>query len=56
MENANQKIVRFYLWCPKCVHYEKPPSADPCHGCLGTPVNTNSRKPINFKENGGKKK
>lgn len=56
MANTDQKIVRFDLWCPKCEHYKKSESEDPCWGCLDTPVNTNSRKPINFKENGGKKK
>ena len=29
---------------------------DPCHECLNNPVNTNSRKPVNYKEKETKKK
>lgn len=50
-----QKIVRFDIYCPKCVHYNKSESEDPCWGCLDQPSNTYSRKPINFEEKDGKK-
>lgn len=55
MANTDQKIVRFDLWCPKCEHYNKSESEDPCWECLDTPSKMNSCKPINFEEKGGKK-
>lgn len=44
--------VYFNEYCPKC-KYEKVDDTkgkDPCHECLGNPVNANSHKPVNFKE------
>lgn len=51
-----QKIVEFGEYCPKCEHYSKSESEDPCWECLDTPTNTWSHKPINFKEKENKKK
>lgn len=46
----NEKIVEFETYCPKCEHYEKTESEDPCWDCLGITSNANSRKPIAFKK------
>ena len=40
------KEVRFDIYCPKCVHYEKTPAEDPCWDCLNQGWNTDSHKPI----------
>ena len=50
MYGNKQKIVDFYKYCPKCEHYLKSESEDPCCGCLDIPINTWSNKPVNFKE------
>lgn len=50
MYGDEQKIVDFEKYCPKCEHYPKSESEDPCWGCLDTPTNTWSHKPVNFKE------
>lgn len=42
--------VSFYDWCPKCQHYLKKGDEEPCDSCLDQPWNTDSRKPVNFKE------
>ena len=44
------KEVRFDIYCKKCVYYELPENKYPCWICLEEPVNTNSKKPVNFKE------
>lgn len=54
MYGDDQKIVDFEKYCPKCEHYPKSESEDPCWGCLDTPTNTWSHKPVNFKEKEGK--
>ena len=46
MYGDEQKIVDFEKYCP---------SEDPCWGCLDTPTNTWSHKPVNFKEKEYKK-
>lgn len=43
------KIVNFEH-CKFCEYYNKPENEEPCNECLNNPVNTYSRKPINFKE------
>lgn len=45
------KEVDFNKYCSKCM-YEKDKEEDPkspCWDCLYEPVNTHSRKPVNFK-------
>lgn len=44
------KIVNYEKWCPLCLYFEKPESEDPCHDCLQEPVNTDSTKPVRWKE------
>lgn len=44
------KEVFFFEYCPKCVNNTKPESCDECSECLSNPSNTNSHKPVNFKE------
>ena len=50
MYGDDQKIVDFDKYCPKCEQDPKSESEDPCWGCLDTPTNTWSHKPVNFKE------
>lgn len=54
MDN-DQKIVDYEKYCPKCQHWSKSESEDPCWGCLDTPTNTFSQKPVNFEERKNKK-
>lgn len=42
------KEVRFDIYCPKCKHYEKDASEDPCWECLNRGFNYDSQKPIMF--------
>ncbi len=49
MENVD-KVVEFERYCYKCKYYGLDEFREPCHECLNNPTNTNSRKPINFKE------
>ena len=44
------KEVYFNQWCPKCSHYNKSETKDPCNECLTQGWNIDSHKPINFKE------
>lgn len=43
------KIVNFE-WCTKCEHFEVAESDEPCHDCLNNFTNTNSHRPVHFKE------
>lgn len=52
--NNSQKIVLFGEYCSKCKDYLKTEEEDPCRECLNIPVNTNSHKPVYFKEKGRK--
>lgn len=45
-------IVDFKKYCETCEYKDKEERLDPCHECLENPVNTNSTKPINYKEKG----
>ena len=50
----NTKIVRYDIWCEKCVRAKEDGGENPvCNACLTTPVNMSSTKPIYFqpKEN-----
>ena len=44
------KFVEFDKYCKTCEHQNLKESKDPCHECLGTPINVGSKKPINYKE------
>lgn len=44
------KIVDFAQWCPKCRHRDLNENQEPCCDCLEEPVNTESRKPVRWKE------
>lgn len=44
------KEVRFDIYCKTCKYEEQPKPRDPCHECLDQPWNTDSRKPICWKE------
>lgn len=48
MNGDDQKLVNFEVFCPKCKHYAKSGSEEPCNQCLTKPTNTWSHKPINF--------
>lgn len=45
-----KKIVEFVEYCPKCEYINVEATEDPCNECLNHPVNEDSHKPINFKE------
>ena len=50
MEVFNEKEVYFDQYCHKC-RFENTPNGDlPCDECLARPSNTNSHKPLYFKE------
>ena len=50
MDYNETKFVDFYSYCRKCENVNIDESEDPCDECLSEPVNSNSHKPINFKE------
>ena len=50
MSESREKIVDFRLYCPMCANYEVKQDEEPCNECLTYPVNTDSRKPVKFKE------
>lgn len=50
MNENEEKFVNFRLYCPKCKHYELNGEDEPCNECLTYPVNTNSHKPVKYKE------
>ena len=45
------KIVDFEKYCKTCEHKNVEEKFDPCHECLNNPVNTHSKKPVNYKAN-----
>lgn len=45
------KEVRFDEFCPKCKHWDKQESEDPCFDCLNQGWNEDSHRPIFFDEN-----
>ena len=51
---SREKIVDYYLYCPRCEHLHSPDDEDPCDECLRECTNWDSHKPINFKEKEGK--
>lgn len=48
--NISEKVVDFSNYCKRCSFFHKKCWEDPCNYCLSNPVNKNSRKPVNFKE------
>lgn len=46
------KEVRFDIYCAKCINKDKKETEDPCVDCLTQGWNTDSHKPIYFKEIG----
>lgn len=50
-----EKIVDFE-YCKTCEHKETKDFLDPCHECLNNPVNINSQRPVNYKEETKKQK
>ena len=44
------KIVNFAAYCLTCIHWSKYEYEDPCHDCLQNPANTDSHKPVYYKE------
>lgn len=50
MDCSTEKEVYFNEYCDKCKYLETDDGEDPCNECLTNTVNTNSHKPINFKE------
>ncbi len=49
---GDSKEVLFNVYCPRCEHNgvsESDPNGA-CWECLESPVNTDSHKPVNFKE------
>ena len=49
-EVENTKEVYFNIYCKTCEHKEKPGTYDPCNECLANPCNTDSHKPVCYKE------
>lgn len=47
---AFKKESRFDLYCPKCVHYKKAETEEPCDDCLDIPVHEETHKPEHFTE------
>ena len=43
-------IVLFENWCSKCEHQKVKDTDEPCNECLDYPVQTDSTKPVNFKD------
>lgn len=42
--------VDFFTYCPQCKYKDKKGECEPCDECLTSPMNEDSAKPINFKE------
>lgn len=47
---GDDKIVEYEKWCPNCVYFDLDEEQDPCNDCLGTPINADSHKPVNFRK------
>lgn len=48
-EGKTMKLVDETM-CKTCIHRNEPDNKPPCHPCMETPVNENSKKPINYIE------
>lgn len=51
MDNKDH-IVEFDKYCSTCQYknVDDTKGLEPCNECLANPINTNSRKPINYKK------
>jgi hypothetical protein len=50
MDVNSEKEVYFDQYCKLCKYQALTEDKDPCDECLDNPVNTDSHKPVNFKE------
>ena len=50
MDFNHDKFVEFDKYCKDCKYWTKKDSEEPCNECLSNPVNSNSKKPINFEK------
>lgn len=48
MEDQYKEV--YFTYCNTCKHRNLPQADDPCHECLGEPVNLYSHKPVNYVE------
>lgn len=48
--NEDYKQVYFDKYCKLCKHEKLEEKFEPCNECLGEPVNTGSRVPVNWEE------
>ena len=46
--NGETKFVDFATYCPKCAHWTKKDTEDPCNQCMCEPTNEYSRKPVMY--------
>lgn len=46
----DMKEVRYDEYCKKCMYEDLDESQDPCDDCLNEPSNTDSHKPVCYKE------
>lgn len=44
------KEVYFNEYCKTCAHFDLKENQDPCHECLGEPVNLYSHKPVKWEK------
>ena len=45
-----EQFVEFDKFCPKCKHYKKLESEEPCWECLNEPYNLYTNRPVKFEE------
>lgn len=54
MDDSTEMFVDF-RYCKSCENWDKKETDDPCWDCLTNPTNTNSIRPIYYKEKENKK-
>lgn len=52
----NKHIVKYDKYCSTCMFSKVKDTEDPCDECLNQPVNEDSRRPVNYKEDTNAKK
>ena len=50
MDETDNRMVRYDLWCDKCKHKTINENDEPCEECLSNPINTHTEKPVKFEE------
>lgn len=50
MIRANNKLVRFDLYCPSCQNKDTTETDEPCNECLGIPARKGTAEPEKYKE------